>query len=266
MLAIGAVIGAGHLRRDRHGRRRPDRSQRRSDPVRRGPGAGVLVHPPRRRLRARGPLLRGARGDDPAGRQRLRLFVRDARRAGRVDHRLGPDPRVRGRQRRGRDLVGRLLHHAAARVRHRAAGLPDDRLPHGAAQLRSRRSTACSTRRRACSACPFLVARAGVRDRDADHLAAAARRARERDGQQHHGRDQADGARRSSSPSARRTSTRTNYRPFAPNGFTRHPSGRGDRVLRLHRLRRDLDRGRGNEEPAAQPADRHPRRPGRSAR
>ena len=45
--------------------------------------------------------------------------VRDARRAGRVDHRLGPDPRVRGRQRRGRDLVGRLLQHAAARRRHR---------------------------------------------------------------------------------------------------------------------------------------------------
>ena len=41
----------------------------------------------------------------------------------------------------------------------------------------------------------------------------------------------------------------------------RHPSGRGDRVLRLHRLRRDLDGGRGDEEPAAQPADRHPRRP-----
>ena len=45
----------------------------------------------------------------PQAGQRLRLFLRDARRAGRVDHRLGPDPRVRGRQRRGRDLVGRLL-------------------------------------------------------------------------------------------------------------------------------------------------------------
>ena len=42
----------------------------------------------------------------------------------------------------------------------------------------------------------------------------------------------------------------------------RHPSGRGDRVLRLHRLRRHLDRGRGDAEPAAQPADRHPRRAG----
>ena len=84
---------------------------------------------------------------------------------------------------------------------------------------------------------------AGVRDRDADHLAAAARRARERDRQQHHGGHQADGARRCSSRSARRTCNPANYHPFAPNGFTRHPSGRGDRVLRLHRLRRDLDGG-----------------------
>ena len=53
-----------------------------------------------------------------------------------------------------------------------------------------------------------------------------------------------------------------NYTPFAPNGFTRHSPGRGDRVLRLHRLRRDLDRGGGDAESAAQPADRHPRRPG----
>ena len=38
--------------------------------------------------------------------------------------------------------------------------------------------------------------------------------------QQHHGGHQAAGARRCSSPSARRTSTRANYTPFAPNGFT----------------------------------------------
>ena len=39
-------------------------------------------------------------------------YLRDARRARRVDHRLGPRARVRGRQRRGRHLLGRLLHHA----------------------------------------------------------------------------------------------------------------------------------------------------------
>ena len=37
-----------------------------------------------------------------------------------------------------------------------------------------------------------------------------------------------------------------NYMPFAPERLARHPPGRGDRVLRLHRLRRDLDRGRGD--------------------
>ena len=50
--------------------------------------------------------------------------------------------------------------------------------------------------------------------------------------------------------------------PVRAERLQRHPPGRGDRVLRLHRLRRDLDRRRGNGQPAAQPADRHPWRPG----
>ena len=37
--------------------------------------------------------------------------VRHAGRVGGVDHRLGPDPRIRRRQRRGRHLVGRLFQH-----------------------------------------------------------------------------------------------------------------------------------------------------------
>ena len=103
---------------------------------------------------------------------------------------------------------------------------------------------------------------AGVRDRDADHGAAAAGREGERPRQQHHGGDQA-AARSALFIAVGATHLHpANYHPFAPNGFTRHPPGRGDRLLRLHRLRRDLDRGRGDEEPAAQPADRHPRRPG----
>ena len=57
-----------------------------------------------------------------------------------------------------------------------------------------------------------------------------------------------------------------NYVPFAPNGWARHPPGRGHRLLCLHRLRRDLHGRRGDEESAAQPADWHPRRPWRSAR
>ena len=45
------------------------------------------------------------------------LRVCHARRVRRVDHRLGSHPRVRGRQRRRRDLLGRLLQDAAARRR-----------------------------------------------------------------------------------------------------------------------------------------------------
>src|SRR5262249_2355464 len=43
--------------------------------------------------------------------------------------------------------------------------------------------------------------------------------------------------------------------------FHRHPPGRGNRLLRLHRLRCDFDGGRGDDQSAAQSADRHSRRP-----
>ena len=61
------------------------------------------------------------------------------------------------------------------------AGVADDRLPHGAAQLRSRRSTACCRRRRTSPASRSSSHLPAFAHRDADHLAAAARRARERD-------------------------------------------------------------------------------------
>ena len=41
----------------------------------------------------------------------------------------------------------------------------------------------------------------------------------------------------------------------------RHPSGIGHHLLRLHRLRRRLDRGPGGQGPAARHADRHARQP-----
>ena len=103
--------------------------------------------------------------------------------------------------------------------------------------------------------------RAGVLHRHADHLAAAARRARERDRQQHHGGHQADGAgavRRG----RRDAPARGELSPVRAERLPRHPPGRGDRLLRLHRLRRDLDGGGGDAQSAAQPADRHPRRAG----
>jgi len=51
--------------------------------------------------------------------------------------RLGPDPRVRGRQTSRSRFVGRLLQYAAEGGRHRDAGVVDDRLSHGLAERRS---------------------------------------------------------------------------------------------------------------------------------
>ena len=110
-----------HLRRDRNGGGGADRTQRRGHPVRRRAGAHLFLHPARLRVRPRGALLRGTRVDDSAGWKRVRVFVRDARRARGVDHRLGPDPRIRGWQRRGRNFVGRLLQDAHRGHRPRAA-------------------------------------------------------------------------------------------------------------------------------------------------
>ena len=45
-----------------------------------------------------------------------------------------------------------------------------------------------------------------------------------------------------------------NYVPVRAERLDRHPSGRGHRLLRLHRLRRDLDGSGGDEESAAQSA------------
>ena len=50
----------------------------------------------------------------------------------------------------------------------------------------------------------------------------------------------------------------TNWTPFAPNGWTGIHHGRGHRLLRLHRLRRRLHRGRGDEGPAEEHAHRDP--------
>ena len=119
------------------------------------------------RLRLGGPLLRGVRVDGPGRGQRLHVLVRDARRARRLDHRLGPDPRVRDRQHRRRHLVVGYFEHAPRGVSASTSrGLADHRLPHGA-PAGARRG--CSRRRphflgipivfncRACSSSPLLT-------------------------------------------------------------------------------------------------------------
>ena len=93
---------------------------------------------------------------------------------------------------------------------------------------------------------PILVNVPAFAHRDADHLAAAARRARERH-----------------APTTSWSSIKLlalalfvvvgahahqpgELPPVRAERLHRHPPGRGDRLLRLHRLRRDLDGGRGD--------------------
>ncbi len=130
-----------HLRHHGHGgggRRVPPRRRAVVDPV-------VPHH--RGRLRVRGALLRRARVDGAGLRVGLHLRLRHARRARRLDHRLGPDHRVRGRERRGGDQLGELLSDAAREPRHRRAALARDRLPHGGAHPGTRRARAARARR-----------------------------------------------------------------------------------------------------------------------
>ena len=74
-----------------------------------------------RHLPVLGVLLRRAGVVDPGLGQRLHLRIRDARRARRVDHRLGPDPRVRRVGRRGGRRLGRL---PASRCSTRSSASP----------------------------------------------------------------------------------------------------------------------------------------------
>ena len=109
-----------------------------------GPGHRLLVHPGGHRLRLRRPVLRRVRVDDPDRRLGLHLRLRHAGRVRRLDHRLGPDPRVplRGLDRRGR-LVGlRGLVPQGPRHQHPAAVHLRAVHPHGAARRRAQRVAA----------------------------------------------------------------------------------------------------------------------------
>ena len=148
MLAIGAVIGAGIF--GAIGTAAAGQIGPSGEVIRFGAGPALVLSFVLLGLACAlaGALLRRTGLDDSAGRQRLRLLVRDARRAGRVDHRLGPDPRVRRRQRRRGDLVGRLLQHAAARVQSDASRRGSRPATGRRCSARIPRCTACCSRRR----------------------------------------------------------------------------------------------------------------------
>ena len=154
-----------------------------------------LLRPRGRHVRLLRPRLRGARLGDPGLGQRVHVLLRDARRARGVDHRLGPDPRVRRLDRRRRRRLGRLPQRAARHpVRLRAAGL--DRQParrrrrqgqHPGGVPRARRGRRADDRR------------ARVRPHEHDHGVLQARRAAAVPGARHHRVHRATTSRRSSS-------------------------------------------------------------------
>ena len=213
-----------HLRADRHRGRQPG-----------GPRDRAVVRPCGRRLRLRRPLLCRVRRDDPDRRQRLHLLVRDARRDLRLDDRLGPDSRVCGRLDDRRHRMERVLPADPRRVRHQPPTVDGRGAGHGRGRARQP---------------------AGDSHRPRHHGAPRDRRSRERAVQRGDGRRQAGGG-----PvlHRRRLHLRQAGELVAVRAVRvgRHHDRRRRRVLRLHRLRRRLDDGRGGQEPEQGPADRH---------
>ena len=133
VFGIGVIIGAGIFTLT--GRAAKDYA---------GPSIALSFVIGAHRLRPRRALLRRVRLDGPGLGIGLHLLLRDARRARRVDHRLGPAPRAHARRERGRPgLVGVLrdLPRATgsrpgrvgrAGVALRPAGLPAHRRPDAA--------------------------------------------------------------------------------------------------------------------------------------
>ncbi len=100
-LGVGAVIGAGIFVMSGLGASYG------------GAGTDVVIRPFGIGLRVCSALLCRVRGHDSAGRQRLHLCLRNARRIVRLDHRMGPDARIcHGRQHGFFGMV-EPLHRAA---------------------------------------------------------------------------------------------------------------------------------------------------------
>ncbi len=107
---------ADRLRCRRDHRHRHLRAHRRGGRGEGRAGGGAVVRVLRHRLRAGRALLRGVRQHRAGGRLGLHVLLRQPRRAGRLDHRLGPDPGAGpGRQHGRRGLVDVLRRRHGAR-------------------------------------------------------------------------------------------------------------------------------------------------------
>ena len=136
----------------------------------------------------------------------------------------------------------------------------DNRLSDGAPERQSRRPRSAEHGAANCRH-PDSRQHPRLRHRVGHHLAAAARRARELQCQQRDGGHQAHRAR----PLHRRGCDAPDageLPPLRAKRFHRDPPGRGHRVLCLHRVRRDLDRGGRDTRPSAESANRDTRRTG----
>ena len=243
-------------------------------------GDSAVVRARRDRLQFRGALLCRVRRHAAGVGLGVHLRLRDARRAGRVDHRLRADARVRGRPvRRGGRLV-RLRDQPAARLRRdRAAGV------HRAARHGPRRNGAAPLgdpvqRRRPTGGAGHRPDDAGPPDRGLQPPGCVHRagddggprrrhpgvRARQRRHRRHQGvghRRLHCGGRRVRADGELDAVRAPEHRRIRPLRLLRHRPRRGRRLLRVHGLRLRDDRRTGDEAPAAGPADRHFRLAGR---
>ena len=245
------------LRHRRHHRCRHLHADRQGGGTVRRTGCRLLLRHRRDLLWSGGALLRRVRLDGPGQRLGVHLLLRDPGRAGRLDHRLGPDPRADARRVGRRAGLEHLLRHVPRRDRPGLARQPGPLGLRLVRPLQPRRVPAGGDpdgahRRRHQG---VAAGQPGAGRRQAVH-----RPVRDRGrAVLHQGRQlppvraalgRATGRHRPD-PAA----VPVDLRLQGPDlRRPRHRLGRLDRVLRLHRLRRRRDHGRGGAQPAEGPA------------
>ena len=241
-LGIGAIIGAGLF------------SLTGVAAAQNAGPAVVVLHGHRRdRLRLRRAVLQRILLHDPGGRQRLHLRVRHAGRVDRLDHRLGPGARVRGRLGHRVDQLVGLRGFAAARVRHQSARPMDRRsVRDGGAAGRHDGAGLCEHAGRDHRLSDLLAA-------DDRHQGIGARQRGDRGDQAGGGAGVHRGGLVLHQSGQLQAIPSAEYRRVRLLRHQRHHDGRGHHLLRVYRLRRGLDGGAGVQEPAEGHAHRHHR-------
>ena len=244
------LVTARHRRHHRHGHLRADRPGRRGQ---RRAGHRPVDGPRRLRQCAGRPVLRRVRVDRAGRRFGLHLRLRHARRVRRLDHRLGSRARVRaGRGDRRGGLVG-LRRQLPARPRHHLSGGAERGPRHrgGAGQRRHRdgRLQPAGRAHHRAGDDPARRRHPGVGAGQRRHRGRQGRGGPPRHRRRHRLREHGELA------SVRAAQHRDVRRVRVER---RRPGGRRH-LLRVHRLRRGVDRGAGSPQPAEGHAEGHPR-------